>query len=112
MITAKLEDMIGGWFVGDFNPSVLKTSDFEVSVKKYKKGDVEREHLHKLATEITVIVSGSVIMHERTFTQGDIIMLDKHEATSFQALTDAITVVVKTPSIVGDKYFTSEIIEA
>ena len=34
-----LKDMIGGWFIGDFDPSVWKTSAFEVAVKEYKSGD-------------------------------------------------------------------------
>ena len=27
----KIKDMIGGWFVGDFEPTAYKTKDFEVS---------------------------------------------------------------------------------
>ena len=41
MKTAKLEDMVKGWFVGNFEPSLLKTNDVEVAVKSYKKGDYE-----------------------------------------------------------------------
>lgn len=37
MKTAKLEDMTKGWFIGNFNPSLLKTNDVEVAVKSYKK---------------------------------------------------------------------------
>lgn len=52
MKVAKLEDMVKGWFVGNFDP----TNDVEVAVKEYKKGDYEEKHYHKIATEITVIV--------------------------------------------------------
>ena len=34
-----LDDMTKGWFVGNFEPTVLNTEDVEVAVKKYKKGD-------------------------------------------------------------------------
>ena len=101
-----LSEMVGGWFIGNFEPSVLNSSDFEVSVKYYKEGDVERSHLHKLAIEITVVVDGSIEMCNEVFGKGDIIMLEKGEATSFRAITNAVTVVVKTPSITNDKYFT------
>lgn len=58
MKTAKLEDMTKGWFIGNFNPSLLKTNDVEVAVKSYKKGDYEGRHYHKIATEFTCIISG------------------------------------------------------
>ena len=60
MKVAKLEDMVKGWFVGNFDPTLIKTNDVEVAVKEYKKGDYEEKHYHKIATEITVIVSGKV----------------------------------------------------
>ena len=39
MKKAKLSDMKGGWFIGNFEPSLYKTNDCEVAVKTYKKGD-------------------------------------------------------------------------
>ena len=33
----KLDDMKGGWFVGNFEPSVMK-ADFEVGIPDTKKG--------------------------------------------------------------------------
>jgi len=100
----KLEDMIKGWFVGNFNQSVMKTSDFEVAVKKYKAGDRENLHVHKVATEITVIVYGRVVMNEVEYTEGDIIKIAPGEPTDFHVLTDCCTVVVKNPSVTDDKY--------
>jgi hypothetical protein len=35
----KLDRMVKGWFVGNFEPTVIKTNDVEVAVKKYKAGD-------------------------------------------------------------------------
>jgi quercetin dioxygenase-like cupin family protein len=99
-----LNEMIKGWFVGDFNPTLFATKDFEVAVKNYKSGETEAEHFHKMATEITVVVSGRVEMCNRIWGEGSIIKLLPGEATSFLALEDAITVVVKTPSVIGDKY--------
>lgn len=45
-----LDSMIRGWFVGDFEPNVLKSDQVEVGVKSYKKGDYEERHYHKIAT--------------------------------------------------------------
>jgi len=99
-----LDDMIGGWFVGDFNPSLIKQSEFEVAIKRYSKGDKETNHLHKIATEITVIVEGKVIMNDKEYTKNDILFITPGEATDFIVLEDTITVVVKSPSVPDDKY--------
>ena len=100
----RLNDMKGGWFVGNFSPTCLKTSDCEVACKHYKKGDSEKRHVHKIATEITLIVEGLIKMNDVTYKSGDIIVLDPGDATDFQVVEDTVTVVVKVPSVKGDKY--------
>ena len=100
----KLKDMIGGWVVGNFEPSLYKTDDFEVAVKKYKAGDKDEKHYHKVATEITVVVSGMVLMNGVTYNSGDVITIEPGEATDFEALSDCVTTVVKVPCVKGDKY--------
>ena len=99
-----LDKMVEGWFVGDFAPSALQTSAAEVAVKRYKAGDREDTHVHKVATEITLVLEGTVVMCGRRLTCGDIVKLAPGEATDFSAMTDAITVVVKLPSVKDDKY--------
>lgn len=101
---AKLSDMEKGWFIGNFNPSLLKTEVVEVAVKHYKAGDSEKEHYHKAAREFTVIVSGKVKMHGQTYSAGDIIVIERNTPSDFEALTDAITTVVKAPGARNDKY--------
>ena len=102
----KLEDMLGGWFIGNFEPSLLKTNDFEVAVKKYKNGDKEESHYHKLATEYTVILKGKVEMNGVKHNEGSILTILPMESTDFLALTDVTTVVVKVPGASNDKYMT------
>jgi len=105
----KLEDMKGGWFIGNFNPSLLPTDQVEVAVKKYKKGDYEPSHHHKIATEYTVIVTGEVEMNGKPYSAGDIIRIDPGESTDFRVLSEeVITTVVKLPSVAGDKYVNSQ----
>ena len=96
--------MFKGWFVGNFTPTVLSTEACEVALKEYKAGDKEEAHYHKVATEITLIVSGKVKMNEKVWSDGDIIRLEPNEITNFEALTDTLTVVVKTPGAQDDKY--------
>ena len=105
MRTAKLEDMIKGWFIGNFEPTLLRTNDVEVAVKSYNKGDYEEKHYHKIATEITVIVSGKVKMNGIEYSKGDIVVMEPNEATDFECLENGTqNVVVKLPGANDDKY--------
>ena len=105
MKTEKLQNMKGGWFIGNFEPSLLKTDDCEVAVKTYKKGDYEEAHYHKVATEHTVIITGRVRMNGIEYCAGDIIVMEPNESTDFEALEDdTINVVVKIPGVNDDKY--------
>ncbi|WFE77067.1 hypothetical protein [Roseinatronobacter sp. S2] len=100
----KLDDMFKGWFVGDFAPVALRTKDAEVAVKRYTAGTKEPRHMHKIAPEVTLILEGRARMNDQIHCAGDIIKIDPGEATDFEALTDVTTVVVKLPSVAGDKY--------
>ncbi len=100
----QLDEMVKGWFVGNFNPTVLLTNDVEVAVKKYKAGDYEASHYHKIATEITVITDGQVKMNGVIYSSGAIIVIEPYQKTDFLALTDVTTTVVKYPGINDDKY--------
>lgn len=105
MKTANLNEMVKGWFIGNFEPSLLKTNDVEVAVKKYKKGDYEDSHYHRIATEFTVIISGRVKMNGIEYKAGDIVVMEPNESTDFEALEDnTVNVVVKIPGANNDKY--------
>ena len=108
MEVSNLDDMIKGWFIGDFDPSLYKTEDVEVGVKCYKKGDYEREHFHKIAIEFTVILDGHVKMKDKEYGSGSIVKIMPGEATDFEALSDVTTVVVKIPGAKNDKYLVNE----
>lgn len=107
MKIARIDEMTKGWFIGNFEPSLLKTNAVEVALKKYKKGDYEKAHYHKIATEFTVIVSGRVRMNGKEYIEGDIIVIEPNDSTDFEALEDnTINVVVKIPGANNDKYLT------
>jgi mannose-6-phosphate isomerase-like protein (cupin superfamily) len=104
MRISKLEDMTRGWFIGDFEPSLFRTQGFEVAVQHFERGEYAEWHVHKVAAEFTIIISGEAEMNGRSVTKGDIIVLEPGHGSDFRALTEVTTVVVKTPSVKGDKY--------
>ncbi len=101
---SRLDAMHRGWFVGAFAPTAFATPDCEVGVKRYRAGDVESAHVHRVATELTVVISGRVRMNGREFGADDIITLAPGVPANFEVLEDAVTVVVKVPCVAGDKY--------
>lgn len=104
MKLANIKDFFKGWFVGNFNPSLFKTNDVEVALKRYSVGDYESSHYHKVATEITLIVSGTVEMNGKRYIADDIIVIEPMDKTDFKCLTNVVTVVVKIPGANDDKY--------
>lgn len=98
-----LNDFIGGWFIGNFFPSILKTKDFEVSVKYYKAGDKDEEHVHLKADEYTLVISGKVKMNDKIFIEKDIIHVEKGEYVKFEALEETVNLIIKVPSVINDK---------
>ena len=72
--------------------------------KKNGYQNYEQRHYHKIATEITAIVSGRVKMNGVVYESGDIITLSPGEESDFLALEDSVNVVVKIPGANDDKY--------
>jgi quercetin dioxygenase-like cupin family protein len=99
-----INDFKRGWFVGGFTPTLYKTTDVEVAVQHFNKGDKEARHCHKIATEITIIVSGKAKMNDLILNTGDILKIEPGEYTDFEALENTITSVVKLPGALNDKY--------
>lgn len=100
----QLDHFTKGWFVGDFSPTLMATPYAEVGIKSYKAGEMEPSHHHKIATELTALVSGRVRMAGKVLLPGQIICIEPGESSAFEALEDSVTVVVKTPCVAGDKY--------
>ncbi len=103
MNSTNISEFFKGWFIGDFQPAVMQTRAFEVGFKEFSKGESEPRHKQLIATEITLVVSGIVLINGNKFRKGDIVTVQPNETVDFVALTDAQLVCVKTPSIPSDK---------
>ena len=104
MLTQKISEMTRGWFIGDFEPSVLKTKEFEVGVLTHKKGEQCPKHYHKVATEVTLLLSGSMTICGQLIEAGTIFTIEPNEIADPVFHEDCTVLVIKTPSVIGDKY--------
>jgi len=85
MKIGSLTDFTKGWFIGDFEPNVLQTNDFEIAIKRYNTGDYESPHYHKVSTEYTIIVEGDVEMNGVKYVKDDIIIIKPNMVTDFKS---------------------------
>ena len=56
MNVSKITDYHRGWFIGNFDPSILKTEHFEVGILTHKKGENWPAHYHKDSVEYNVLI--------------------------------------------------------
>lgn len=104
MIVDRIDNFTRGWFVGDFEPSIHRTSAFEVGVLNHKKGEKWSAHFHKKAREINLLLEGKMLMHGFELTAGQVFILEPWEVADPIFLEDCKVLVIKTPSVKGDKY--------
>lgn len=104
MRTAKLSDTKRGWFIGDFEPSIFRTKDFEVGYLTHKKGEEWSTHYHKEAAEYNLLVEGSMTVNGVLLEPGDIFVFEPYQIADPVFHEDCKIVCIKTPSIIGDKY--------
>ena len=100
----KLKDFKGNWFIGAFRPTILFTNQFEIALVKHTKGQKWDFHTHKIATEYNLVVKGRIKMHKKVMRKGDIFVLYPDEVADPEFLTDCEILVIKIPSVKGDKY--------
>lgn len=97
-----------GWFVGAFDKAVYKTDLFEVAHAYNAKGEHSPKHTHKIATEINLVTYGCVEVNGKIFRSGDGFIMEPGDPCECHYLDDTFTLVIKTPSVLGDKYYYDE----
>ena len=108
MIIKNIKDMIGGWYIGDFDPSAFKTKDFEVCYKKHEKGEKWDTHYHTKIVEINYLIKGKMIIQNTILKEGNIFILNPGEIASPTFLENCEIIIVKVPSIPNDKVIIKE----
>ena len=99
-----LEDFFRGWFIGNFEPTLLKTPDFEVGLLTHSKGEFWHPHVHKIADEYNLLIEGRMEICGQTIEKGQVFVIEKNTVADPVFLEDCKVLVVKVPSVPGDKY--------
>ncbi len=98
------EGFKGGWFVGDFDETAYRTKDFEVGYKTHHAGEYWAPHYHDMADEINYLISGTMEISGTRLEAPCVFVIPKGEVSRPVFHTDVSLIVVKTPSLPGDKY--------
>lgn len=106
MIVANIKSYINGWFIGNFEPTLVKSKDVEIAHHFYSKGFKGTPHTHKIATEYNYIISGKLFASGKELKGGDIFIYEPSEISDVEFLEDTDLIVIKMPSVPGDKYET------
>jgi quercetin dioxygenase-like cupin family protein len=108
MKISNIKNMKGGWFIGNFEPSVLNTDKFEVGYHRHKKGDPTNDHYHKESNEINLIIKGKMVVNGRELSTGDIFIFEPYVVSEAEFIEDTDLIVVRDSSNPTDKYGVSK----
>ncbi len=104
MRTSHITAFKGGWFVGGFEPSLFPNPHVEVGWHVYEAGFQGTSHTHRVGTEINVILHGRCRVDGTEMGPGEIFIYDPGDWSDVQFLETTGLLIVKHPSLPGDKY--------
>lgn len=100
-----LTDFTRGWIIGNFEPSIIKTTELEIGILDLKAGDKGDGHWHEHHDETNIILSGTAKIGNKLYNEGDIFIYKPFEKSDVEYLQDTKLLVIKSPAIKGDKYY-------
>lgn len=99
MKTYRLDEMVKGWFIGNFEPTAFKTDLFEVNCRVHPKGEQWEMHYHRTSKEINLLVDGKMIFNDVELSAGDIFIVEPWQISDPCFLEDTTVVCIRIPSI-------------
>ena len=93
---------VGLWVISTKQSEKTKIS--RCRLKLLKKVNIVISHVHKVATEYTVVVTGKIEMNGTTLSSGQGMIVKPGTYCDTRAITESNLVIVKLPSLPGDKY--------
>lgn len=104
MIKRNLSEFTRGWFIGNFEPSLLRTEQFEVAIITHVKGEKWPPHYHKIGTEYNVLIEGKMFICGQEINPWEVFVFEPGEVADPVFLEDCKVLCVKVPSVTNDKY--------
>jgi hypothetical protein len=104
MIKNILKNFKGGWIIGNFEPSLINTKNFEIAIKKIKKGFVDIPHYHTGGPEYNILISGKLIQNKTEIFPDEIFIFEAGEIARIQAIEDSVVIAIRGYSDPNDKH--------
>lgn len=100
-----INDYTRGWLIGNFQPSIKQTPDFEIGLLSHKKNEYWDFHYHKLCVEINILIEGKMNINDNIIKNNNIFVFDKNVISCPIFLEDCKILCIKIPSHPNDKYY-------
>jgi NDP-sugar pyrophosphorylase family protein len=103
IVRGNLCQTVRGWFIGDFEPSFLRTPGVEVGVLTHQAGEKWTPHVHEHCDEYNVLLDGSMTINGVPIARHDVFTFLRGAPSAPTFLTDCRVLCIKLPSVPGDK---------
>ncbi len=98
------EDFVRGWLIGDFKPSIMRSTDFEIGLLHHPAGEKWPFHYHKEAIEINYLLKGSMKLNGLHLSAGTRFIMPRNMIACPEFLENCVILCIKVPSVPKDKY--------
>lgn len=92
-----------GWIIGNFEPSIIKTTDYELGILSHDENEKWDFHYHKESDEINFLFEGEMLLNGVDIKQGQVFIIPKNQIACPKFKTKCRIACVKIPSVPGDK---------
>jgi hypothetical protein len=99
-----IHDYTRGWLIGDFQPSIKQTNEFEIGILKHTKNEKWGFHYHQKSIEFNLLIQGKMIINEKSIEEKDFFVFYPNDISCPLFLEDCIILCIKIPSHPNDKY--------
>jgi len=92
-----------GWLIGNFEPNIKRTTEYEIGILQHKKDEKWAFHYHSQTTEINILISGEMLINDIFVKQNTIFIFEKNMISCPLFLSDCTVLCIKIPSLPNDK---------
>jgi len=96
-------DYTRGWLIGNFEPSIIKTTEYELGILRHKKDEKWAFHYHVETKEINILLKGKMIINNVLINEKTVFIFEKNMISCPLFLEDCVVLCIKLPSLPGDK---------